>query len=288
MSAPRKSLEDLFAQVSAVGIAHRAALLQQGFTARQLRELVRAGGVDVLRRHWFAAETAAPHLREAATRGARITCTTLARHRGWWMPPRLGDEPHLHFVPGSTGPRLTEEWIGVTHWTAPLAPAGRSLLASVEDALAHIAVCLPRETALILWEAAARTERLAPEALRAIRWTSRAAAEIAAETTGLADSGLEVIVVRPLRSLGVRVQQQVWIAGKPVDALVGERLVLQIDGWMHHSSSAQRTKDIAHDAELRLRGYTVLRFSYEQVVHRWGEVEVIIRRGLAAGLHRAA
>ena len=48
MSAPRKSLEDLFAQVSAVGIAHRAALLQQGFTARQLRELVRAGGVDVV------------------------------------------------------------------------------------------------------------------------------------------------------------------------------------------------------------------------------------------------
>ena len=63
MSAPRKSLEDLFTQVSAVGIAHRAALLQQGFTARQLRELVRAGGVDVLRRHWFAAETAAPHKR---------------------------------------------------------------------------------------------------------------------------------------------------------------------------------------------------------------------------------
>lgn len=104
--------------------------------------------------------------------------------------------------------------------------------------IAHRAALL--QMALILWESAARAECLAPEALRAIRWTSRAAVEIATETTGLADSGLEVIVVRPLRSLGVRVRQQVWIVGKPVDALVGERLALQIDGWMHHSSSAQR------------------------------------------------
>lgn len=288
MSAPRKSLEELFAYVSAAGIAHRAELMQQGFAARQLRELVREGGARMLRRYWFAADSAPPDLREAASRGGRITCTTLARHRGWWMPPQLGGETHLHFAPGSTGPGIQTEWTGITHWTTPLAPVGRSLVASVEDALAHIAVCVPRDQALILWEAAARAERLAPEALRGVRWTSRAAVELAAETTGLADSGLEVIVVRPLRTLGVRVQQQVWLAGKPVDALVGDRLILQIDGWLHHSSSAQRTKDIAHDAELRLRGYTVLRFSYEQIVHRWGDVESIIRRALAAGLHRAA
>ena len=86
----------------------------------------------------------------------------------------------------------------------------------------------------------------------------------------------------------MQVRQQAVLAGKPVDALVGEWLVLQIDGWSHHSSSAQRTKDIAHDAELRLRGYTVLRFSYAQVVHDWPGVERTIRRALAAGLHARA
>jgi very-short-patch-repair endonuclease len=61
--------------------------------------------------------------------------------------------------------------------------------------------------------------------------------------------------------------------------------VIQIDGWAHHSSSTQRSKDISHDAELRLRGYTVLRFSYAQVVHDPAAVERAIRRALAAGLH---
>ncbi|GAA3632816.1 hypothetical protein GCM10022200_14760 [Microbacterium awajiense] len=54
-----------------------------------------------------------------------------------------------------------------------------------------------------------------------------------------------------------------------------------------HSSSAQRGADIAHDAELRLRGYTVLRFSYHQVVRDRPGVERVIRRAVAAGLHLA-
>ncbi|MET0735166.1 MAG: DUF559 domain-containing protein, partial [Microbacterium sp.] len=73
-----------------------------------------------------------------------------------------------------------------------------------------------------------------------------------------------------------------------VDALIGDRLVIQVHGYEHHATSAQRSKDIAHDAELRLRGYTVLRFSYAQVVHESRLVEATIRRAVAAGLHLAA
>ena len=72
-----------------------------------------------------------------------------------------------------------------------------------------------------------------------------------------------------------------------VDGLIGERLVVQIDGFAHHSTSAQRSADIAHDAELRLRGYTVLRFSYRQVVHESVLVERTIRRAIAQRLHLA-
>lgn len=261
---------------------HRQQLRGEGYSAEQLRAAVRAGAVELYRRAWFVGRDAADDLREAARWGGRVTCTTFARRRGWWMPEGVEEEVHLHFPPGSTGPRAP--WGGVAHWAQPIAPLGRSLVATVEDALAHIAVCLPPEQALVLWESAAGLERLAPEALRAIRWPSRAAA-LAAEVTGLADSGLEVLVCRPLRRLRVRVRQQVYLAGRPVDVLVGEWLVIQIDGWAHHSSSTQRSKDIAHDAELRLRGYTVLRFSYAQVVHDAAGVERAIRRALAAGLH---
>ena len=82
-------------------------------------------------------------------------------------------------------------------------------------------------------------------------------------------------------------RQQVKLAGRFVDIVVGDRLVLQIDGYEFHTS-AQRSSDIAHDAELRLRGYTVLRLSYAQIVHDWDAVAAVIRRAIAAGLHLAA
>ena len=264
---------------------HREQLHAAGYTDAQLRALVRAGEFEVLRRSWFVSRECDDALREAARLGGRLTCTTFARRRGWWMPEGIGDELHLHFVPGSTGPRPSERPPGVSHWTQPLAPVGRSLLATVEDALAHIALCLPPDQALVVWESASRGEGMSPEALRRVRWTSRAAIDLADRVNGLADSGLEVLVCAPLRRLRVQVRQQVVLAGKPVDVLVGRWLVVQIDGWAHHSSSAQRTKDIAHDAELRLRGYTVLRFSYAQVVHDGDGVLRTIRRALAAGLH---
>jgi len=265
--------------------AHRSELHAEGYSDARLRAEVRAGGVDIFRRAWFVSASAPEDVREAARLGGRITCTTLARRRGWWMPEGVGDELHLHFPPGSTGPRLDGSWPGVTHWTREITPLGRSLEASGEDALAHIAACQPYDTALVLWEAASRVEKLAPEALRRVRWESRAAQELAASVTGLADSGLEVLLCTPLRRLRVQVRQQVVIAGKPVDVLVGRWLVVQIDGWAHHSSAAQRGKDLAHDAELRLRGYTVLRFSYAQVVHDRDATMRIIQRALAAHLH---
>lgn len=63
--------------------------------------------------------------------------------------------------------------------------------------------------------------------------------------------------------------------------------MVQTDGYAHHASSAHRSADIAHDAELRLRGYTVLRFSYRQVVHERALVDRTIRRAIAQRLHLA-
>ena len=269
------------------GIARRDEVLRAGFAIGALRNLVRTGEARMIRRAWVALSGARPDLVTAAEAGGRVSCVSLARARGWWMPHDVDPHLHLHVLPGSASAHLPEGWPGVLHWTKPIVPSERRLTATVEDALAQIAVCLPFDTALVLWESAARREALAGEALRGVLWTSRRARELAEAVTGLSDSGLETLVATPLRRWGVRVRQQVVLAGRPVDLLVGDRLVLQIDGYEHHSSSAQRAKDIAHDAELRLRGYTVLRLSYGQVVHDWPAVERRIRRALAAGLHLA-
>ena len=47
------------------------------------------------------------------------------------MPEGISADPHLHFVPGSTGLRLEEAWPGVAHWTRPIVPVERSLIAGV-------------------------------------------------------------------------------------------------------------------------------------------------------------
>ncbi len=90
-----------------------------------------------------------------------------------------------------------------------------------------------------------------------IEWRSARASRIAAVADVLSDSGLETHFVILMRSIGVVVVQQVWVDGHPLDALIGDRLVVQLDGFAHHSSTQDRRRDIEADARLRLRGYTV-------------------------------
>ncbi|HBR89733.1 MAG TPA: DNA/RNA helicase, partial [Microbacterium sp.] len=100
-----------------------------------------------------------------------------------------------------------------------------------------------------------------------------------------ADSGLETFVVPRLRWLGLPLRCQIWLHGHRVDLLIGERIALQIDGG--HHVGAQRAADIAHDADLMLRGYHVIRVTYVQVTEQWPEVQERIMLAVAQGLHLA-
>lgn len=268
------------------GIAHRADVLRAGMPVEVLRELVRRGGARMIRRQWVSLPEASRDLVVAAHTAGRLSCTSLARRRGWWMPEAVPRGIHVHVSPKAGSTSLPDGVDGRLHWSRPLAPSARTdLRATVEDALAHIAVCLPHETALILWESASKTEKLSPETLRGIPWSTIRARELAASTTGLSDSGIETDLFATIRSWRVPVRQQVKIAGHRVDLLIGDWLVVQADGFEFHSTPEQRSQDIAHDAELRLRGHTVLRFSYHQIVRDSRAVEEVLRRAIAQGLH---
>lgn len=268
------------------GIAHRLQAECAGLTRAAILRAVADGDVRRIRRHWLALASADPDLIVAAGAGGRITCVSAARRHGWWMPEAEASGLHLHLRPHAASTGLGDDFHGVVHWTKPLIPgAPHALVDSTEDTLEHIARCLPAESALVVWESALRAERLSVEAVREVRWISRAASELGQRVTGLSDSGLETIFVARLSGWGVPIRQQVVIAGHRVDVLIGDRLIVQIDGYAFHSTSAQRTRDAGHDAELRLRGYTVLRFTYAQVIHDWTAVERTISRALAARLH---
>ncbi|MFJ4173573.1 endonuclease domain-containing protein [Microbacterium sp. NPDC089696] len=266
------------------GIAHRADAAEHGFSPHHVRAAIRSGAVRRVRAQWVALDSAPKDLVTAASASGRLSCVSLARHRGWWVPPDA--EPAVHLQVGPNARRVRDDT--VLHWGEPLVDRGsRVLTASVEDALAHMATCYSREDARAMWESAIRVESLDLEALRLVRWRDPRARALADEVDGKSDSGLETIVVVRLSGWGLPVRQQVRLAGHRVDLVIGSHLVIQIDGFAHHSSAAQRTSDVAHDAELRLRGYTVLRITYAQIVHRWEEVERIIVAAVARGLHLA-
>lgn len=267
------------------GIAHRDAAANAGFSVAIRRAAVRCGAVRRLRRFWLATDAAPLDLLTAAESGGTLTCVSAARHRGWWVPDDAPDGIHVGLDPHASSPIPAV----TAHWSQRIAPApGYGLLDSVEDTLAHLAQCLPPESAQIVWNSALRVENLAVEAIQRVRWRSTAARECAERASDQSDSGLETIVAVRLSGWGVPLRQQAELLGRPVDLLIGERLVVQIDGFAHHSTSAQRSKDVAFDAELVLMGYTVLRFTYAQVMYDWPSVERSIARAIAAGAHLAA
>ncbi len=264
------------------GIVHRATILAAGGTAHGLQRACSTGEVERIRRYWIATPGAPADLRTAAAATARIACVSAAQRRGWWMPPTTDTGLHLHVRPHAERPRGDH----VLHWTRPLVPVARtSLIESTHDTLDHIAACVDAETAAVLWETACRTERFTPADLRRVRWRSASAREICELITGLHDSGLETIFAVRMRDGGVAVRFQQIVAGHRVDALIGERLIVQLDGFAFHSTAADRTRDAAHDRELLARGYTVLRFTYSEVLHRWDIVERSIARAIAQGVH---
>jgi very-short-patch-repair endonuclease len=56
------------------------------------------------------------------------------------------------------------------------------------------------------------------------------------------------------------------------------RLVVEVDGYEHHRARTSFEADRARDAELALRGYRVLRFTYRQVTHQPARVAATVRR----------
>lgn len=171
-------------------------------------------------------------------------------------------------------------------WSQPLIPRHPEALADpIENVLALVSECEPFERALATWESALNQRLVTLAGLAEYPWKP-VARELLAQANPFADAGTETYLRMRLQWLGLRLVIQAWIAGHRVDALIGDRLVLQVDGGHHFG--AQRSEDIRHDAELRLMGYHVIRISYQQLMHDWPMVQDLIMRAVAQSLHLAA
>lgn len=260
------------------GVTRTSALMRAGISRHLLRAAFDAGEVARPRKGWVALPRADPALVEAARRGVLLSCVTRAARLGLWVRAEP-DEPHYaaphrhsHVVPGP----------GVVHWRTPVVPRAPELLEDpLENVLVLVSVCQPPETALAIVDSALNKglttipalEQLAVPSLRAL--LSRA--------TPFTDSGLETFFRSRLAWLRIPIRAQIHLLGHRVDFLIGERLVVQIDGKQH--SGAQRDADIRHDELLRREGYTVIRVNYSLVIFHWPEVQEMIQSAVARGKH---
>ncbi|MDX2375503.1 endonuclease domain-containing protein [Microbacterium sp. LRZ72] len=262
------------------GVARSARLIEAGTPKWAITDAVALGLLVRLRRVWVATPDADRELVAAARAGVVLSCVTAAKRRGLWVL----DAEHLHVAVHAHSGAVHASGATV-HWKAPIVPRPPGILEdALENVLVLVAGCQPREAALAVWESALRQQLVDPLSLERMPLPA-AARELLASASPWSDSGVETFVVPRLRWMRLPLRRQVWLAGHRVDLLIGDRLVLQIDGG--HHVGAQRERDIAHDAELRLRGYHVIRIGYWQVIERWHEVQDVLMRAVAQGLHRA-
>ncbi|WJL95285.1 type IV toxin-antitoxin system AbiEi family antitoxin domain-containing protein [Microbacterium sp. ET2] len=267
------------------GIVRGRQLLSYGATRSLLARAVDRGVIARVRSGVFATTEAEPLVLAAAAHGGELCCASALRHLGVWV---LDDRARLHVWLGSGGRRHPHpECRCIDHRDAGGSAFG---VVSLVQALVQVARCLGGEAFFCALESALRQGLLT----RADRAEVRA--RVSARFRWLvdlaradADSGLESLVRLRLHRLGITVRSQVFISAVGVvDFLIGDRLILEIDGRQNHEGPSLRHKDLVRDAEAAALGYETLRFDYALVIHNWPRVERAILARLARGVRTVA
>lgn len=266
--------------LSTQGVARTSTLLKQGWSRHEIATALKDGRLVQPRRGWVARPDADLALQNAARHGALLTCITQAKRLGLWVLT----ETEPHFAARTGGLRDRPE--GTIHWRTPLVPRDpESLEDPIENVLNVVARCQPFEEAVAIWDSALNRGLVKWHALSRLPFTGQAR-QVLAASSRYADSGLESYVRTRLAWFQIRVLAQAWVHGHRVDFLLGDRLILQVDGSQH--IGAQRTMDNLHDAQVRLLGYEVIRVTYAQVIDDWPTTQWLIMEAIAQGKHLAA
>ena len=250
-----------------------------------------------MRPGWYAAADAPHDVVRAVRVGGSLTAASAARLHALW----LLDDPLLHVrVPASAArlrsphdaaTRLDREEHGVCVHYRPAQPVRTGGSRPARDGLtvsiAEMFRCAGTVPAMIALESALNRGNLSMQSIELIRslapaWAARPL-ELASPDS---DSGLETIARLLLHRVRVRVRTQASILGvRCVDLLIGDRLVLELDGRAFHSGE-DFERDRAQDLELALRGYLVVRLSYRMVTAGWDRSHRAVLELIARGLHR--
>lgn len=246
------------------------------------RELT-AGSLQRVRRGVYALPDAPPDLRAAAQLGGLLSCASAAQHLGL---PVLTVPREIHVVVPRAWSHCRLD--GVLVHRRDLVLEDRDVFSTgLQRTVLDCAGELPMRDAVVVCDAALRVGLDRDELVAAARrCRGRAASRIRDVVTRSdvrSESPLESCLRLVAAGLG-DVEAQVWIAGVGrVDLVVDGWLVLEADGFSHHSTREHYREDRRRLNALAAAGYVLLRFTYEDVVHHEARVAETIRQVLTRG-----
>ena len=270
------------------GVAPTYRLMRMGWTGRALAAAVHRGAILRVRQGWYASVFESAKNLSAWRVGGRLTCVSGAAHFG--LATRSSAAIHVAVSPTASRlrepsdmrHRLTPESGTVIHWRPRR--TGSTFVESPLTCLIDMSRCESPEFVVAAVDSALHVGLVSRAAWR------RALAHLPlrlrlqlADVDGRSESIIESLSRFRCRALGLPVRIQVALApGVRVDLLIGDRLVVEVDGREYHSDPAAFERDRVRDARLTALGYRVLHFSYSQVMYDWPSVEAAI---LAAAGH---
>ena len=273
------------------GLAATHELYAAGASRWALSSAARTGRLIRVRQGWYCLpDTAEPFVR-AVRVGGRLGCVAAAHQHGL----DVRGTPRLHVCVSSHESRLRNDrdksrrlrddrGDTVVHW-GDRSRGGTRFAESALACLVTMARCQSPERVVAAANSAIRRRMMTRrEWIDAIRDLPPRLRLLLSEADGVAESITESVALFRLRRLGLQLAQQVAIRGVgDVDFVLGERLVIEMDGRRYHVDKFE--EDRRRDARLSILGYRVLRFSYRQVFENWGEVKAAILAATARGDH---
>jgi very-short-patch-repair endonuclease len=265
------------------GVASRRAWAAS-LTRSQVRDAIASGAVVALPRHQVALPSIDQARTAAAAVGGTISHLSAALDHGWKVkaPParptitvprkrRLPDglpDLELHWADLTAGQRERDG--GLTTATQTVIDCSRAYAFGVALTVADSALRSEAVTHRDLLSAARTSPR-----------TGRAkAVRVARQASGLAANPFEsVLRAIALDVPGLQVRPQGWIGNAGRADLVDERLMVAIeaDSWEHHGTRETFRHDVRRYTEFARLGWVVVRFLWEDVMHR----PVLVHRHLA-------
>lgn len=285
---------DLLGSIRSLGgVAATFRLLQMGWSGRSLSAAVHSGAIVRVRQGWYASAFESAEMLAAWRVGGRLTCLSGASHFG--LATRLSDSLHVAVSltssrlrdPSDMRRRLQPQSAAIVHWRP--SRTGTAFVESPLNCLIDMCQCESPEFVVAAVDSALRLGLIsrAAWARRVAKLPFRLRMQLA-DVDGRSESIIESLTRVRCRALGLRLRMQVWIAPRlRVDFVIGERLVLEVDGQEHHSGPAEFERDRLRDARLGALGYRVLHFSYAQVMYNSPSVEAAILAAVRRGDHLA-